>query len=192
MIRTFIAAEINEEVKQALVSDLKQLKNAAPRVKWVKPESLHLTFKFLGDVEENDLAELFAAIGEAAAVFTPFAVAVAEIGAFPNWKTPRVVWAGCEDGSEELQEVFAAVENACYSLGYPEEAKPYNPHLTLGRIKLPADSQGLLPAVEKLGKREYGYIDIDEIIVFMSDLCRGGPVYAPMFRAKLKRSKHLK
>ncbi|MCD8141380.1 MAG: RNA 2',3'-cyclic phosphodiesterase [Planctomycetaceae bacterium] len=186
MIRTFIAAEIGDDVRDALEADVAVLRAGAPLVKWVKTENLHLTLRFLGDVKENDLEELFDALEEGVAGIEPFALEMRGIGAFPNWRHPRVVWAGCGDGTEEAVDLAAAVEEVCVDLGYEAEKRPFRPHLTLGRVKLPADARGLEETVAAMGERVFGYIDVDAVVVFMSSLRRNGPVYAPMARFPLR------
>lgn len=186
MIRTFIALELSEEIRRELTSDLSMLKRRAPLVKWVAPENLHLTLRFLGDIKENELAEIFDALEETVAgTVPPFALEVFGFGAFPGWQHPRVVWAGCGDGAEEAISLAAAVEEACVDLGYEPERRQFRPHITLGRVKLPADADGLDDAVEKLERKNYGYFDVDAVVVYMSDLRRTGPVYSPMARIEL-------
>lgn len=185
MIRTFIAAEIPAAVKRNIARDLDRLRILAPRVKWSHTDNLHLTLRFLGDIPENDLEELFEALREDLAGMQPFALEMTGMGAFPHWRHPRVVWAGCGDGAEDAVALAEAVENVCEDLGYERERRPFRPHVTLGRVKLPADADGLEEAIAAMHSRSYGYVDVDAAIVFMSDLRRTGPVYAPMARIEL-------
>lgn len=182
MIRTFIAAEIPPEVRKNLAPVIARLRSAAPRVRWTQPDNLHLTFRFLGDVKETELSEIFAGLEPVARAAQPFALEVRGIGAFPNWRYPRVVWAGCGEGTEDATALAARIEDACAELGYDRERRPFRPHLTLGRVKLPADAEGL---EEQPAAATYGYIDVDAVTVFMSSLRRTGPVYAPMARFSL-------
>lgn len=184
MIRTFIAAEISPEVRKNLIGDLRDFKAFAPLVKWVQPDNLHLTLRFLGNVKENDLEELFDALGEAVADIAPFALEVRGVGAFPDWRHPRVIWAGCGEGGEDAVGLAEAVEAACVDLGYEAESRPFQPHLTLGRIKHPADAGGV-STIARAPEKVYGFIDVDAVVVFMSTLRRNGPVYAPMARIEL-------
>ncbi len=186
MVRTFIAAEISPKVREGLTRDLERLKILAPRVQWSKSENLHLTFRFLGDVPEKDLEELFEALEDGVAEVEPFALEVSGLGVFPNWHHPRVVWAGCGEGSEDAVALAGAVEAVCEELGYEPERRPFRPHLTLGRVKLPADAEGLEAATAAMRDRVYGYMDVDAVVVFMSSLRRTGPVYSPMARIELR------
>ena len=185
MIRTFIAAEVSSTVKDRLARQVELFKAAAPLVKWAKPDNFHLTFRFLGDVKESDLEELFDAMDSAVLDIPAFALEVAGVGAFPNWRHPRVVWAGCGEGAEEALRLGQAVEDACVGLGYERERRPFKPHFTLGRVKQPADALGLEEAVAGAGNKRFGYIDVDAVVIFMSSLRRTGPVYSPMARFEL-------
>ncbi len=185
MIRTFIALDLPNPMREAIAQDLAVLRSTAPRVKWVTPYNLHLTLKFLGDIKENDLNELFETLEEDISPLPTRLAAIGGIGAFPHWRSPRIVWAGCREGGETLTELQKAVEESCASLGYDRERKAFSPHLTLGRVKLPADAYGLKEAAITMQDSDYGYLDIDEVIVYMSELRRSGPVYSPMKRIRL-------
>lgn len=187
MVRTFIAAELDGHIRKALEQDVRRLAITVPRVNWSRSENLHLTFRFLGDVKENDLQELFDAIESGVTGIEPFALEVRDIGVFPSWRQPRVVWAGCGAGAQDAIDLAAKIEDACVDLGYERERRLFRPHLTLGRVKLPADAVGLEEAVADLGEREYGFMDVDRVAVFMSSLRRTGPVYSPMFTVELGR-----
>lgn len=185
MIRTFIAAEIPADVRGVLARHMTNFRAAAPLVKWSDPDNLHLTLRFLGDVKENDLEELFDAVADAVVDVPAFPLEIRGVGSFPNWRHPRVVWAGCGEGAKEAVELASVVEEACVSLGYERERRPFRPHLTLGRVKQPADGFGLADMVEGLEEESFGYIDVDSVVVFMSSLRRYGPVYSPMARLPL-------
>lgn len=185
MIRTFIAVEFPEPIKEKISRDIDLLRQAAPLVRWSQPENLHLTARFLGDVKENDLEELFDAVEDAVAEIEPFVLEICGVGAFPNWRYPRVIWAGVKEGAEEAKHLAGLVESACMELGYEKERRPFRPHLTLGRVKEPAHAFGLHTAAHMMEEKEFGIVDVDEIVVFMSTLRRTGPVYSPMVRLPL-------
>lgn len=185
MIRTFIAVEVSQRVKDKLAQDIARFKATAPLVKWSKTENLHLTFKFLGDVKEPDLEDLFDAMAEAVEPMPAFTLEVKGVGAFPNWRHPRVIWAGSGEGEDDAIRLAGLVEDACAKLGYEREHRPYRPHLTLGRVKQPADAEGLSDTVRGLEDKLFGYLDVEAVVVFMSSLRRTGPVYSPMARFEL-------
>jgi len=188
MPRIFIALELGEETRRELARQTEELAVLCPRVRWVDSGTLHLTLKFIGEVPPHELPDLFGAVAGAAAPLEPFAIDICGLGVFPGWRAPKTVWAGAGDGAEEFADLAEAVDGACAGLGYPPETRLPTPHITLGRVRLPADAEGLAEAVESVGCEEYGVVDADAAVVFMSELRRGGPVYAPMFRAPLGRA----
>lgn len=185
MIRTFIAVEISDPMRRKIARDMAIMKETAPLIQWAHPENLHLTLKFLGDVKENDLEELFDAVADAVENFEPFTIELRGVGAFPNWRYPRVVWAGTAEGSQEAKELAGEVEAACVGVGYERERRAWRPHLTLGRVKEPGHAQGLPEVAGMMEEKSFGLIDVDEVVVFMSSLRRTGPVYSPMARFSL-------
>ena len=188
LIRTFIGLELDDSTRAALLRQVRRLREIAPRVKWVAPENLHLTLKFLGELPANDLQPVFTAVQEVVTAAEPFVVDLESLGCFPNERFPRVVWAGCGSGAEALVGLARRLEDACAALGYDREKRPFSPHLTLGRVRDPQDGRDLGPAVEADRDVAFGAIDVDEIVVFMSDLRRDGPVYSPMQRVRLGKT----
>ena len=122
------------------------------RVRWTKPENVHLTLKFLGDVREEALEDLRAVLSEACAGHASFDVGLAGLGAFPSARRARILWFGIDEGAEALISLAADVGGALASLGFEREKRSYTPHLTLGRIRdRPAALD--LPNPRKLGFR---------------------------------------
>jgi len=183
-MRLFFALELDEPTRRALGKALERLGSAAPRVRWVRPENLHVTVKFLGEVPETDLAEVCAAADRAAAKAAPFSLAVAGLGAFPAPDRPRVVWAGCSEGTEPARALADQVEAQTVPLGFAAERRAYTPHVTLGRVRRPRDRGGL-PAALGRAPAEYGCVAVEALTVFESELSRGGPVYTALHHARL-------
>jgi len=134
MIRAFVALELSESLKDGILSLIDELRGAGVRASWSRAATLHLTLKFLGDVEEALLPDLVTALEAAAAEVPPFTFDTTSMGAFPSPTRPRVVWLGVEpaDGLYSLQE---AVERELTPLGLPREKRRFHPHITLGRIR---------------------------------------------------------
>lgn len=183
MIRVFIAIELSSEIRQRLGETISHLKRDAPRVRWVPPENLHLTLKFLGDTPEEELPSVFAAVDELAASVSPFFLEIQGVGCFPHLRAPRVIWAGCGEGTEEVQRLARQVEDAFYELGFGRERRPFHPHITLGRVNLPRDAASL--SLEEEIDRMFGALSIESITVFMSTLKKSGAEYAAMHHALL-------
>ncbi|MFM8550892.1 MAG: RNA 2',3'-cyclic phosphodiesterase, partial [Nitrospiraceae bacterium] len=145
MIRTFIAVELPSSLRQALAQVQAEARNRiarelspAMRLQWVRPEAIHLTLKFLGDIPEQQVDEIKSAAGSALCSVAPFSVEVAGLGVFPDLRAPRILWVGLSGGegtASALSHLAAMVERSVEPLGYPPESRPFNPHLTLARIK---------------------------------------------------------
>ncbi len=176
-IRAFIAVELPEAVKEYLSTLSDELKRARGDVKWVRPESIHLTLKFLGTVRLELVPALEAA---AAPVFSreqSFGLRAGGLGAFPNLGRPRVIWAGLEDRSGSLGPLAASVESAVEPLGFPREKRSFNPHLTLGRVRSDAGKRDLAEAVRHRMDSVGPSFTVDHAALFQSILKPTGAEY---------------
>ena len=139
-MRTFVAIFPPSGLQAAVTTGAREtvhrLGGLANRVRWVRPENVHLTLKFLGDIREEALGDLRAALEKVCAGHAPFDVEVAGLGAFPSAQRARILWAGVRGaGFEELRSLAADLDDAIASLGFEREERPYTPHLTLGRVR---------------------------------------------------------
>src|SRR5574337_1226656 len=134
-IRTFIAANLDPGLKVALARVQDRLKATHADVGWVRPENLHITLKFLGQVEESHLGVIREAIAAAAAGCGPAHLVFQGLGAFPRPREARVVWIGLSHGAETLAALQTRIEVRLESLGFAREARPFTTHLTLGRVR---------------------------------------------------------
>ena len=136
-LRTFIAIELDEELKADLQRVQDRLREqVAPRsVRWVRPEAIHLTLKFLGDTPAGEGGGSQGCACQAAAQVSPFRFTVGGLGCFPNTRRPRVVWVGLQEPTGALARLRDAVEAQVAPLGFPTETRPFRPHLTLGRVQ---------------------------------------------------------
>jgi len=179
-IRTFIAidlpAHLLEQINQ-LQKDLIPFTNLL--LKWTKPENIHLTLKFLGDVERCKLDEVYKAIREIAYTEVPFTLFINGFGVFPNLKQPRIVWVGIER-CESLNNIVHHIEEKLLSLGFESENRPFNPHLTVGRIKHYCSAKESLYLSDVLDSAKIikGSFSVTEIILYQSNLKPGGPIYS--------------
>ncbi len=168
-MRTFIAIDLDPAIKAALLELVGALQRKGAEVRWVRPEGLHLTLKFLGEVEPSGLPAVAEAVRTAAAAGPSFPLAVRGTGTFPDGSRPRVLWAGVGEGPE-LLGLQEAVEAGLEKEGYPREARPFHPHLTLGRVKGPSR---LAEAVRELDKRRetlFGEMTVRKVAMFESVL----------------------
>jgi 2'-5' RNA ligase len=185
-IRTFIGIEVVSAVRQQLVELQDRLRAVSGEVKWVEPENLHLTLKFLGDVDEQDLYAVCKTADEAVSGQEPFEMTVAGVGAFPNAGRPRTIWAGVTQGSREAIAMQANLERLFAKQGYPREDRRYTPHLTLGRSRHGRPNPDLAGLIQQLADWQAGPTSVSEILVMASQLTPNGPIYSIMGRGRLR------
>jgi 2'-5' RNA ligase len=185
-LRTFVAAETAPAVVERAQALIERLRVSQADVKWVGPQNLHLTLKFLGEVPAADTAEICTAVAEVAATFQPLSVGFRGAGAFPDTRRPRTIWLGVQSGLEQISALQKAVDRALRALGYPKEDRQFHPHLTLGRVRNAGPRQReLTQLLREHGDFEAGVSEIHEVVVFASHLDRTGPTYEPLGRARL-------
>ena len=190
-IRTFIAIELDESVKDGLTKLRKRLEGQAPRgsVRWVRPEGIHLTLKFLGDVPADQIEEITQALQKGCEGFAPFSLSCGGLGCFPNLKRPRVVWTGIQEETGTLAQLQRAIEEHVAPLGYPTEKRKFSPHLTLGRVQKRVSSGDLRRLGELVGASEtgtLGQMEVRSVNLMRSDLRPSGAVYTWLAEVELK------
>ena len=185
MVRAFVAVVISEDIRRKVAEVQGQAKKFAPNVKWVAPDNFHITLMFLGDVAEDRLSEVHEAISDAVRGLQPFTMSFSGLGVFPNLSRPRVVWAGVEQGREQLMEIAAKVDAALVKLGFEKEDRPFAAHITIGRVKDGKPPGGLAQGIEEIDARNMGSQQVASVVVMESELLREGPVYSPLSESKL-------
>ena len=175
-IRTFIALELPEELKKNLGRLQAQFREGASAVKWVRPENIHLTLKFLGDIQADMVAPVASALEKLAAGREPFSFEVAGIGAFPNGRNPKVLWAGMLI-DDRLRFFQQELETALAGMGFAREDRPFAAHLTLGRLRDGLARKDIAGLIEQYGAERFGRFTADHIVFFKSELKPSGPVY---------------
>jgi 2'-5' RNA ligase len=189
-VRTFVAVGVSPDLAAKVEDLVRELSIGIEGVKWVAPEKLHFTLKFLGDVEDSDLHEICRAVALATEGLSPFQVVLAGAGAFPSVRRPRTVWVGVADGQEQLVAAQKVVDRALRKLGFPRESRKFTPHVTLGRIRRQNPTLALLS--ERLVEHattELGASPVREALVLASDLGPAGPEYHVLGRAPLVSQK---
>ncbi len=190
-IRAFIAIELPESILEELGNIEARLKPLMPPdcIRWVKPDSIHLTLKFLGQTPADQIALIISSLKNAVGSLHALTLEIAGAGCFPNLHRPRVVWVGVkEEGSGALQHVQRAVENAIAPLGYPTEQRAFSPHLTLGRLARdvrPTDLKHVGDVVSASNVGSLGRWDVTHVALIKSDLKPAGAVYTVLARAPL-------
>lgn len=188
-MRTFIAIELSDEIKNTLSQIQSHLKYSGADVKWVEKDNIHLTLKFLGEIDEKKCEKVKAALEGTAQSTKAFEISLKDIGAFPKIDFPRVIWVGLDKGAKESTELAKKVDEALSKLGFPEETRPFAAHLTIGRVRSPKNKLALKEKIESLqgpGSNSQGPEIISSIFLFQSKLTPAGPIYSKLHEAKLK------
>ena len=176
-MRLFVAVNLPDQVRQAAWQAAAPLRSKGYPVKWVDSEALHVTLKFLGEVEPQRQSEIVRAIESAVVGSRIFQLAVGGFGAFPNDRRPRVVWIGCE-AVAALELIQHRVEQEMHELGFPVEGRPFRPHLTLGRVKRGARASDLAGFDSAIRQVEFqGDVAVESIDLMQSELARTGARY---------------
>ena len=177
-IRAFIAVNLDPNLRAALARVQDRLKATRADVGWVRPENLHLTLKFLGQVEEGRIGAIREAVATAATGCGPVRLIFQGLGAFPRPREARVVWIGLSHGAEALAALQARIEEQLESLGFAREARPFTAHLTLGRVRGPAHREQLARALTEAPAEALGEMLLDRLELMKSDLSVGGARYS--------------
>jgi 2'-5' RNA ligase len=177
-MRTFAAIELAEEAKNKIVDMSQRLANIDETVRWVKPENVHVTLYFFGEVEESGVRVLSDIINTAIHRISPFTINIQGISAFPTVKRARVLWFGIQNEGRELSEMYEKIRRGLLETGIAGkvEARPYSPHLTVGRVKR-GISRKLIDQINKYNDFQFGHSEVKELVLFESILMRPGPVY---------------
>lgn len=190
MIRSFVAIELDEGLKRELHKvQLDLADRIAPgTVRWTRPEGIHLTLQFLGEVAEGRIGAITDALREACRPFAPFSFQVEGLGCFPDLRHPRVVWVGVNESTGALRALHQAVSEALRPLGFRPD-KAFHPHLTLGRAKRGASReaiQALGTLIQKARLAPLGHVEVHEVHLMRSDLQPSGAVYSCLSVARLE------
>lgn len=188
VIRAFVAVELPAAAREEIRRLQEKLKQTGANVKWVRPESLHLTLKFLGNIEEERVPTLQGALARQLAGSARFEFQLEGIGAFPKTTAPRVLWIGVSEGERPLTQLAEQVERACEGIGFPRQerpfdsaqARPFVPHLTLGRVRGRQGLTGLVKTLQAAEFRSTSPAPVGRAVLFRSELSPQGARYTPL------------
>jgi len=184
-MRLFLAVNLPERTRRALWEAAAQLRAGDYPVRWVEPDGIHITLKFLGDVPDARESEIRTALGAVVHGAKPFAVALEGFGAFPSPHSPRVLWAGCE-AAPPLELLQHRVEQEMERIGFPLEGRPFHPHLTLGRAKREARPRDFAGIAEQLEALTFAAdVVVRSVDLMQSALTPSGARYARRHAAEL-------
>jgi RNA 2',3'-cyclic 3'-phosphodiesterase len=199
MIRAFLAVELTQALRAELVTLQQELKQRiepkmkrGTRISWVQPASLHLTIKFFGDMDEQMIDPLHAALKRAIGSQSAVNVPLERVGAFPRPQSPRVLWIGPSEDwergieSKRKEEIHATIEQACEDLRFLREPKPFSPHLTLARIKTGERHVGIALAQSGVLDRPFslGSLAVESVVLMKSELTSTGSIYTKLWSVR--------
>jgi 2'-5' RNA ligase len=186
-MRAFIAVDLSPEIKAALEALVRALRKKGGGVAWVKPEAMHLTLKFLGDIPEDRVGAVTDLLERITAGRPPFLMRLKGTGTFPPGAraNARILWAGIEE-APELMELQATLDAECERAGFPREDRAFHPHLTLGRVKSREGLEPVLGELERNRAIDLGGMSVDALAFYQSILSPSGPRYEVLARAELK------
>jgi len=170
-MRTFLAIEVPQHLRKKVDSRIQEEKKKDLPIRWVAFENLHITLKFLGEIDDKKKDEITSVITEISKQYTPFKVRLEGLGCFPNPKNPRVLWIGVAEGAETLSEIANELEEKLSQLGFKKE-KRFHAHLTIGRIKKPCKIDDILH--KNITTESFL---VNAITLFKSTLKPDGPIY---------------
>lgn len=185
-LRVFVALDIPPHAKTALAEAIQQLQSAVPSgVRWVDPAGIHLTLKFLGNVEASMVEAILAAMQQASAGFggSKPHLTLSGLGVFPNASQPRVLWAGAEGDLDSLGSLQGLVDEAISKLGFEPEKRPFHPHLAIGRVRDGVPSQARRSIGEAIARTQLPPVEpweIEAVHLIQSNRTSGGAVYTSL------------
>jgi 2'-5' RNA ligase len=184
-----VAIDLNSEIKKGVsqfIEDLKKQSRESRGIRWVRPEAMHLTLKFLGEINEEKVAPITDVLNRISEECKPFPLRMKGTGFFPpKSKTPRVIWIGVEE-ADNLMRLQSQLEEALERIGFPREQRKYHPHLTLGRVKTFSDIKEILLFLEKHRDKNFGNMEVKKITFFRSILKPTGAEYSALAELELK------
>jgi len=178
-IRSFIAFDIDSESILQKMADVQNLlAKTGADLKLVEPKSIHITLRFLGNITSNMIEKIFEEMKKVQ--FAPFDVKIHGIGAFPNLRYPRVLWAGITEGADQLRSIFNQLEPRLRSLGFTPDPKGFSPHLTIARVKSGRNKAELAKSISENANCEFGIVKAQCLRLKRSDLTPKGPIYSTL------------
>ncbi len=180
-MRCFIAISLPEELKAKISGIQEKLKAAGANVSWTRPEGMHLTLKFFGEIEDKRIPKIEKALDLAVDCISTFTLSVSGMGIFPDVRRPRVVWIGLKEEGNNLVRLHKGVEEELKKIGFPSEDRRFTPHITLGRVRSNKNMDKLLKLIEEEKSSELGSFNVSEVHLIKSELKPSGAVYTELY-----------
>jgi 2'-5' RNA ligase len=186
-IRTFIAAKISHSDCEKIRGFQRLLRNEIKSIKWVKPENLHLTLRFLGNIEISLADSVIESIDKSLDGFSILNMNFSGLGVFPDERRPRVLWTGLEGDTSKLSVISSKLCDSLNLQGFPKGKNHFSPHITIGRFSKKNVEKNLFEIINKYNSLLTGFFVIDEIVFYKSELFKEGAKYSPLFTKTLKK-----
>jgi 2'-5' RNA ligase len=184
-IRAFIAIELPETIKSSIETIQARLKSLELPLRWVRVENIHLTMKFLGEIEEIEIGSIESALQDSVKMQAPLMLSAKGVGVFPGIRRPRILWVGIHDHETGLAGLQKSIEKQLHRIGYSKEGRPFKGHLTIGRAKGYVDERKLKEALDSFLAFESSPFTVTEFFMFRSVLKPGGPEYTKLIRISI-------
>ena len=185
-IRTFIAVDLSEGIKNSVFEVQRELKKSGADIKWVDPKNLHVTLKFLGETDEEKVIKIKFALDEIASLQKSFEINISELGAFPNMRSPRIIWIGIDKGARELSRLALYIEEKLSSCGFEKEKKAFSSHITIGRARSTLNQIALKEKMPAISIPDVDACLINRVTLYKSTLSSSGPTYEALHLTSLK------
>ncbi len=180
-MRCFIAISLPEELKAKISGIQEKLKAAGADVSWTRPEGMHLTLKFFGEIEDKRIPKIEKALDAVVDGIPTFTLSVSGMGTFPDMRRPRVIWIGLKEDGGNLLRLQKGVEEELKKTGFPSEDRRFTPHITLGRIRSNKNTDKLLRLIEEEKVEELGSFDVSGVHLIKSELKPAGAEYTELY-----------
>ncbi|MBT3285517.1 RNA 2',3'-cyclic phosphodiesterase [Candidatus Bathyarchaeota archaeon] len=180
--RSFVAVECQGVLHSRFVEAQGVLKATGASIKLVEVENIHITLKFLGDIEDHQVEEVAEVIRNI--TFEPFEFTVEGVGVFPNLKRPKTIWAGISTGVGEIANIVKEVNSSLAKLDFEKDRRNFHPHLTITRVRGGQNRDRLVDALLGMEEMEFGKVKVDRIYLKKSVLTPNGPIYSTIAESK--------
>ncbi|MFI5295114.1 MAG: RNA 2',3'-cyclic phosphodiesterase [Thermodesulfovibrionales bacterium] len=187
-LRCFIAVTLPGPLKKAVGEVMAKLKESGADIKWVPYENLHLTLKFLGATSEEVVDEIKGALYKKLSRYAAFYIRIGGVGYFPGGRNPRVIWIGIEEQGS-LADISRDVEEVMLKFGYPREARPFSPHLTIGRVRSPKRVAEVIKRLDEFRTMAFDEFEVKGVTLMKSELKPGGAEYTGLAEISLEGEK---
>jgi len=176
-MRSFIAIEILEDIKDKITEIQQKLKATNADVKWTEPNNIHLTLKFLGEIDDEKLGKIINLLPSVARGCKPFKIEIGGVGKFPPRGIPRIIWVGCKGGLSAIGSLSKSIDECVSDIGIAKEKREFAAHVTIGRVRTSRNATFLNETIEILSGASFGSQIVKKIVLFKSQLGGTAPVY---------------